>query len=100
MQVIPLLDDPDADIRASALRIVGAVLACACDVSVASGLAACPRLSDGDDKAVEGVVQAALARLRRSKDEPTEHSLRWDSARLVYLFPFPTSPSPSPSQRC
>jgi hypothetical protein len=76
-QVIPLLDDWDPEIRGGSLRIVNAVLGAACDVSVATGLSACPRLSDSDDRAVDGVVHAALAKLRRAKDEPTEYALRW-----------------------
>ena len=56
---------------------MNAVLGAACDVSVATGLSACPRLSDSDDRAVDGVVHAALAKLRRAKDEPTEYALRW-----------------------
>ena len=77
VQIVPLLDDSDADVRACALRIVCAVLASACDISAVVGISAVPRLADADDKTVDAVITAALARIREDDSENPSHSLRW-----------------------
>ncbi len=81
--MIPLLDDVDHEIRASALRIVSAVLSSACDVSAVVGIAAVPRLADADDKTIAEVLLSALSRLREDDSDNPRHCLRYELMMLT-----------------